>query len=105
MIRIVYIASPRETRHVPRHELQHQHFLLDALLSALAKVGAMPVQPSVTWRDGRIELIARCDAIITHGEWFQAEDVRGEISAALQMGKPIFENIETLRAWLSGKGA
>src|SRR5262252_65194 len=101
MIRVVYIVSPVTVPcalHELRRPLDEGRWLLDALLGGVARLGAMPIRPSVAWKDGRIELMARADAVLTHGNWFDHPESRAEATAALDMGKPVFESLDNLRA-------
>ena len=53
------------------------------------------------WLDGTLELMRRCDAIITTPDWERSSGARGEVACAQEIGMPVFHTIDELKAWLA----
>ncbi len=49
------------------------------------------------------DLVSRCDAVLMFGDWEISEGALMEKDAARASGKPVFESLETLAAWLAGQ--
>lgn len=72
----------------------------------VAKLGAMPLCPHANtahfqgectdqfWLDGTMELLRRCDAVLTVEGWLASSWARAEVEEALRLGKPVFTETE-----------
>lgn len=52
------------------------------------------------WLNGDIEIMRRCDAVITVDGWEKSVGARVEVEIAQSLRIPVFHNLEALRAWL-----
>jgi uncharacterized protein DUF1937 len=80
----------------------------------VAKLGACPVvphsntslpeyeavQPYQFWIEATLELMHRCDALLTVSGWELSSGARGEVTAMERSGKPVFHDLSALAAWL-----
>lgn len=55
--------------------------------------------PDETWLEGDMELLKRCDAVFLVGWWIDSRGSLEEVKAALQQGKPLFDDFASLREW------
>lgn len=81
----------------------------------VAELGAMPViphtntahmdgvQPYQFWADGTMELMRKCDAVLVLEGWEESKGTIGEIGECNKTGKPLFYNIDQLKAWLESQ--
>ncbi|HTJ17788.1 MAG TPA: DUF1937 family protein [Steroidobacteraceae bacterium] len=83
----------------------------------VAKLGACPivphsntslpeyehVQPYKFWIAATLEMMRRCDALLTVDGWELSSGARGEVNAMQKMGKPVFHDLDHLRMWLNGR--
>ncbi len=81
----------------------------------VAKLGACPVvphsntslpqyehvQPYQFWIAATLEMMRRCDALLTVPGWELSSGARGEVNAMTDMGKPVFHDLEALADWLA----
>jgi hypothetical protein len=81
----------------------------------VAKLGACPivphsntslpeyehVQPYSFWISATLEMMRRCDALLTVDGWELSSGARGEVNAMNDMDKPVFHDLEALASWLS----
>jgi nucleoside 2-deoxyribosyltransferase len=56
--------------------------------------------PDAVWLEGDLEMLRRCDALITVDGWFQSEGARAEVDYASSHQIPVFHDIMTLAIWL-----
>lgn len=56
--------------------------------------------PDELWLEGARELMRRSDAVVCTPRWNESVGAQGEVSLALEMGIPVFYQLEELRAWL-----
>jgi hypothetical protein len=52
------------------------------------------------WYEMTLELLRRCDAVLTFGTWANSKGATREVAEAGKLGMPIFDNIAQLRMWL-----
>lgn len=79
----------------------------------VAQLGAMPLIPHANtaqfdrtltgqfWLDGTMELLRRCDAVLTVDNWPQSSGARAEVKEAEARGIPVFHHLDNLRVWLN----
>ena len=81
----------------------------------VAALGAMPLIPHSNtqpfdgtlqdqfWLDGTLELLHRCDAVMTVSNWVHSKGAKDEVSEAVEnLGIPVFHRFEELTEWLVG---
>lgn len=56
--------------------------------------------PDNVWLDGNLEILKRCDAVITTPDWRRSVGARHEVTLALSRGLPVFPDVESLTRWL-----
>lgn len=79
----------------------------------VAALGAMPLIPHVInlpfdgtlndqfWLDGAMELLRRCDALMTVSNWTTSTGAKDEIHEAVsKLGIPVFHHLQDLARWL-----
>ncbi len=83
----------------------------------VAKLGACPVvphsntslpqyehvQPYQFWIEATLELMYRCDALLTVSGWELSGGARGEVAAMMRAGKPVFHDLAKLVNWLENR--
>lgn len=85
----------------------------EALGLEVARLGAMPLIPHANthlfdgqqtdqfWIDGTLELLKRCDALVTTEDWTHSSGARGEVTYALDNAIPVFHCLDDLKVWLN----
>lgn len=109
-MKVVYIAGP--FRGETAWDVAENVRAAERVALEVAKLGAMPLCPHANsahfhgqlddqfWVDGTMELLKRCDAVMTTRDWERSTGARGEVNWAT--GKiPIFHNINRLAEWLA----
>lgn len=56
--------------------------------------------PDDVWLPGTLELLRRCDALITAPRWNESLGAVAEVGEAHARGIPIFHDVPALRVWL-----
>ena len=56
--------------------------------------------PDNLWLEGDLELLRRCDAVITVKDWTRSGGAQAEIRFAHEHKIPVFHNLWRLSAWL-----
>jgi hypothetical protein len=56
--------------------------------------------PDQVWLDGDLELLRRCDALLTVDNWLDSVGAREEVRFARAAGIPVFHTLAELQAWL-----
>lgn len=56
--------------------------------------------PDAVWLDGDIEMLNRCDALLTVDHWTHSAGATAEVSHAVSRGIPVFQSLGDLAAWL-----
>jgi hypothetical protein len=115
-MKVIYVAGPFTAdtpwgieQNVRRAE---DVALLVAQSGARAGVPAMPLCPHANtryfhgqctpefWYEGTLELLRRCDALITVAGWERSKGALAEIAEAERLGLPVFHDGVELRRWL-----
>lgn len=110
-MRVVYIAGP--FRGKTTWDVAQNVRRAEALGLEVARLGAMPLIPHANthlfdgqqtdqfWIDGTLELLKRCDALITTDDWERSSGARGEVAYALANSIPVFYFLSALSVWLN----
>lgn len=53
------------------------------------------------WLDGTLEIMKRCDAVLTLPLWTDSQGARREVAQAMKMSMPVFHSHDELFRWLS----
>ena len=53
------------------------------------------------WLEGDQELLRRCDAVLMMDRWRESKGSVAEYKLAVEVGLPVFEMIQPLKAWIS----
>lgn len=56
--------------------------------------------PDEVWLKGDIEILRRCDALITTPDWKASSGARAEVAFAYAHGIPVFSNTDLLAEWI-----
>lgn len=107
---IVYIAGPFRAK--TAWEIERNVRAAEDLGFEVFQLGAMPLIPHANtrffhgqgpdqfWLDGTLELLRRCDALITTRNWKRSTGACGEYHEAICRGIPAFESMHDLATWL-----
>lgn len=114
-IKLIYIAGPFRASstcvegHQDMFKVQENIMAAMKLGLAVANVpGLFPViphansmfftasAPDSVWLNGDLELLARCDAVLTTSDWERSSGARAEILFARAKGIAVFHSIEHL---------
>jgi hypothetical protein len=57
--------------------------------------------PDEVWLRGDLELLRRCDALLTVDNWERSRGARDEVAHAVARGIPVFHALSALAAWLA----
>lgn len=114
MMRLIYVVGPYRAATTWQRDVNiHAARVLGA---AVAELGAMPVIPhsntahmdglrdDAFWLEGTLELMRRCDAVITVPYWGMSAGSRGEVAEATARSMPVFHSLGDLDAWLNRVG-
>lgn len=78
----------------------------------VALLGAMPLIPHANtrffhgtkdasfWYEGTLELLRRCDAVMTVVRWEESKGAREEVEEARRRGMPVFHDYMRLGVWI-----
>lgn len=81
----------------------------------VAQAGGMPLIPHANtrffhgtmsdefWLEGTIELLRRCDALITVADWRESVGAKAEVAEAERLNIPIFHNATSLHSWIDNR--
>lgn len=109
-MKVVYVAGPFRGR--THWDIQQNVRRAEALSLEVARLGAMPLVPHKNtenfhgqlddkfWLDGTLELLRRCDALITVDGWRDSSGTAAEINEAMNRGIRVFHSLHGLRTWL-----
>lgn len=112
---VVYVAGPFRAKSMSRRGMNIQR--ARELAFQVAEAGAMPLCPHTNsgsfdgtlteefWLEGCLELLRRCDALITVPGWEQSEGTRVEVTQANLWNIPVFYTVPELGAWLASGNA
>lgn len=108
-MKVVYIAGPFRGQTV--WDVAENVRVAERVALDVARLGAMPLCPHANtahfdgllsdqfWIDGTLELLKRCDAVMTTQDWARSTGARGEVAWAV--GKiPVFHRLEDLAEWM-----
>ena len=57
--------------------------------------------PDAYWLDGDLEMVRRCDALLTTDDFVRSSGAKCEVAEALIRNIPVFHTLEDLKQWLS----
>lgn len=60
--------------------------------------------PDSVWLDGDLEMLARCDALLTVDNWKDSQGARAEVEHAKTLNIPVFHSLGELDGWLKTAG-
>ena len=60
--------------------------------------------PDAVWLDGDIEMLSRCDLVVTTKNWQKSEGARAEVMFASANGIPVTHGIAEAQSWLRMQG-
>lgn len=109
---VVYIAGP--FRAPSAWEIECNIRQAEALALEVWRSGAVALCPHTNtrffhqaapdgvWLKGDLELLRRCDVLLTTPDWERSSGARAEVQEARNHGMSIFHTLAALRAWLEG---
>ena len=107
-MRVIYIAGPY--RAATPLEVERNIRVAENMMLCVVGLGLAPLCPHTMtryldgsgtdeyWLAATMELMRRCDAVVTCGDWAQSVGTRGELAEARRLGLPIYENLHELAA-------
>lgn len=111
-MRVVYVAGPLIA--ADHYAIRLNIDRAAAVGIEIARHGVSPVIPHTNtgawfigtcthefWYAATLELLRRCDAVITVPGWEASVGAKGEVDEAKRLGLPVFHSIPDLRAWLA----
>lgn len=113
-MRLVYVIGPYRASTAWQRDCNIHK--ARAMGAAVAELGAMPVIPHSNtahmdglcsdefWLEGTLELMRRCDAVITLPLWDRSTGSRGEVAEATARKMPVFHSLSGLASWLDRVG-
>lgn len=109
-VKVVYVAGPFRAENswlIERNIREAEALALEVWRSGAACICPhantrhyQGAAPDSLWLDGDIEIMKRCDAVLTTWRWRSSHGARGEVESAKIMGIPVFHEIKALRRWL-----
>ncbi len=114
---LIYVAGPY--RSASRWQLEQNIRAAEEYGYQIAKLGAYPVIPHANtrgyfedaqpdaqfWLEGTLQLMRGCSALFMLPQWPMSSGARGEHLEALRLGKPIFEDLSQLGAFIRARQA
>lgn len=112
MIKVIYVAGKLTGPN--NYEIMQNVRRAEEVGMEVVKAGAYPAIPHANtgmtfwgvgdeafWYKGTLELLRRCDAVITVPGWQDSKGAVAEVREASLLKMPIFETARELRAWLA----
>lgn len=109
-MKVVYIAGPfRGPNHytIHRNTCEAEDLALSiwangaaALCPHLNTRNFQDALPDRVWLDGDLELLRRCDALITTERWLESRGAKAEVRYAEEHNIPVFHWLGDLCEWL-----
>lgn len=110
-MKVVYVAGKfRGPNHWAIHEniraaerVAHEVWKLGAvaLCPHLNTIHFQDSLPDHIWLDGDLEMLARCDAVLTVDNWTDSAGAKAEVDHANALRIPVFHQAEQLATWLT----
>lgn len=110
-MKLVYVAGPFRG---PNHWAIWQNVMHAAELALeVWKLGAVAICPHMNtfpyqgaapdevWLEGDLEILSRCDALITTDNWENSIGAKAEVDFATDHQIPVFYSIDSLYSWLT----
>lgn len=114
-MKVVYICGPFTGPNA--WEIEQNIRLAEEIGLVVARLGAMPLIPHANtrfffgqctpefWYTGTMELLTRCDALITVGDWKHSVGSVNEVRwARKHLPGRVFHSTTALRQWIRGEG-
>lgn len=108
-MKVVYIAGP--FRGADSWEVEQNIRRAEALALEIWRLGFAVICPHANtrffqgaapdnvWLDGDLEILRRCDALVTTHDWSRSSGARDEVREAKDRGIPVFDNSTKLAKW------
>lgn len=111
-MKLIYVAGPFTA--ADRSGVQRNIAAAEAIGIEVARLGALPVvphantshpnyeavQPYEFWIGATMELLRRCDALLTVPGWETSKGASGEVDEAARLCMPSFRSLVDLDHWL-----
>lgn len=110
-IALIYIAGPYTA--LTHCDIAANVQRAREVADAVARAGAFPVTPHLLgdgiedagdeafWYEGTLEVMRRCDALVTVEGWHRSKGANTEIDAMVALGKPVLYSIGAVRDWVA----
>lgn len=101
-MKVAYIAGPFRAEN--NWEIWQNIQVAATLALSVWKIGAVALCPHMNtfcfqgaapdsvWLEGDLELVRRCDAILTTPDWQRSTGAQAEVDLARALGKPVFQS-------------
>lgn len=101
-MKLVYIAGP--FRGKTAWDIESNVRKAESLALTVALAGALPICPHANsrffhgqlqdnfWCDGYLDLVRRCDAVMTTRDWHISDGAKAEVEVATRRGIPVFHD-------------
>jgi hypothetical protein len=112
-VKVVYVAGPYRGK--DSWIIESNVRRAETLALEVWKLGAAAICPHANtrffqgaaaddvWLKGDIEILSRCDAVLTTPDWKLSEGAVEEVGFARSNDIPVFKDIASLKSWLKGK--
>lgn len=112
-MKVVYIAGPFRASNA--WEIECNIRRAEGLALEVWRLGCAAICPHTNtrffqgaaddnvWLEGDIEILKRCDAVITAPMWMDSRGAIAEIVVANASGIPVFHTIDDLIRWMKGE--
>lgn len=109
-MKVVYVAGP--FRGPSSWDIEQNIRRAEELALEAWRLGAAVICPhtntrffqgaadDAVWLDGDLEILKRCDAVLTTSDWTRSSGARAEVTLAKTLDRPVFHDVAALRHWL-----
>lgn len=110
-MRLVYIAGPYRASNnwlIERNVRRAEELALQVWEAGA--VGVCPhtmtryyqgTLPDEVWLAGDLEILRRCDAVLTAPHWHISHGATEEVNEARRLGLPVFDDVASVSRWLA----
>jgi nucleoside 2-deoxyribosyltransferase len=114
-VKVVYVAGPfrgPSSWDIEQNIRRAEELALEAWRSGAAVICPhtntrffQGAADDAVWLDGDLEILKRCDAVLTTADWTRSSGARAEVTLAKARDLPVFHDVAALRHWLTANGS
>ncbi len=110
-MKLVYVAGP--FRGPNAWEIEQNIRRAESLAIKVWRLGVAVICPHTNarffqgaaddkiWLEGDLEMLRRCDVVMLTPDWRRSSGAKAEVREAIKYGIPVFEDIWSLKAWIT----